>query len=74
MVEVEAWQPSYGITDVTNLMPFAQIRGVGKAKVSGCSVSLEFSRWLETVMESPKGSVSPEWLSVDWNPRTNGNL
>ena len=51
-LHVVSWQASFGNCGLDNLFPFVHVRGIGKARVEGSSVSPEFGRWLEVVMES----------------------
>ncbi|KAB2570847.1 hypothetical protein DBV05_g10485 [Lasiodiplodia theobromae] len=52
-LEVECWQAQFEACDYSVLRLFQDVRGVGRAKVSG-SVGYGFAHWLELVMESPK--------------------
>ncbi|KAF9641073.1 hypothetical protein BFW01_g12879 [Lasiodiplodia theobromae] len=52
-LEVECWQAQFEACDYSVLRLFQDVRGIGRAKVSG-SVGYGFAHWLELVMESPK--------------------
>lgn len=58
-LEVEIFRSSWGIGGNDALEGFVGLRGVKKAKVHG-SIGAKFARWLEMVMEAPKGMVIAE--------------
>jgi hypothetical protein len=63
-LEIEAWQPEYGNTDLTTLKMFEGVRGVKNTKVSG-SVGAEYHRWLESCMKAKVGEVVDPFLGEE---------
>lgn len=74
-LEVELWEASFGGAGMKVLEGFWDVRGVGKAKVSGM-VRPRMARWLEGVMESSIGKEVENWEENEggekWNARDNG--
>jgi hypothetical protein len=68
-----AWQASFGTSDLEALERFRKVRNVGRAKVEGCGVSEEFSRWLEKTMECDDGSMLQKPAQLHYNVWENGN-
>ncbi|EKG16523.1 hypothetical protein MPH_06299 [Macrophomina phaseolina MS6] len=71
-LEVECWQAQFEACDYSVLRLFEEVRGVGKATVTG-SVEPGFAHWLELVMESPietdeerkSGSSTPAYVEME---------
>ncbi|KAF4307881.1 hypothetical protein GTA08_BOTSDO04322 [Botryosphaeria dothidea] len=71
-LEIDCWQAQFEACDYSILRLFEEVRGVGKAKVTG-SVEPGFAHWLELVMEAPiesdeerkSGSSTPAYVEME---------
>ncbi|MCJ1444983.1 MAG: hypothetical protein MMC23_005487 [Stictis urceolatum] len=75
-LHILAWQPSFGLCGLGTLERFRKVRRIGKAKVEGCGVPVEFARWLEETMESDESDDEHEAYELEqpqWDTWDNGN-